>query len=103
MNCKPGDLARTVGIVPVLERANDRIVKLKNQPADPQGFWELEEPIALRVGGLCYSKKGRMFFPGDVASFTLLHDSVLRPIRGLPGADETLVWAGKPAYQGVPA
>lgn len=103
MNCKPGDLARTVGIVPLLDRANDRIVRLRNSPSFDGGFWLLEEPESFLVTGLCHTVQGRMFFPGDIAKFLSIHDNNLRPIRGLPGADETLVWAGKPVYQGVPA
>jgi hypothetical protein len=103
MNCKPGDLARTVNIVPLLENGNDRIVKLRNEPPLPGEFWRLEEPVSFVVAGLCHSLQGQMFFPGDIARFDVIHDNCLRPIRGLPGGDETLLWAGKPVDQGVPA
>lgn len=102
MNCKPGDLARTVGIVPLLENANDRIVKLLNQPSR-NGFWELEEPVLFLVAGLCHLKDGRMYYPGDVAAFDLIHDDCLRPIRGLPDGGDVLVLEDAPVDQGVSA
>lgn len=88
MNCQPGDLARTVGMQRACQEANDRFVKLKNQPPiliDGEPGWELEERVrfTLRADG---KRNGVLFNDGDAVYFDRLQDRFLRPIRD-PGDD----------------
>lgn len=97
MNCQPGDLARIVGLGALLEGADDRIVRLVNQPSE-NGFWLLETPIQARVRVFCRTgnDENNHLHPGDVSVFKGIHDDKLRPIRDLPGQDQMLRLAGKP-------
>lgn len=94
MNCLPGDLARVVGFPPHLGDANNRIVRLKNEP-HVNGEWVLEEPLIAWVSGPVISR-GRVYMPTDEIRIKGIKDQFLRPIRYLVGEDESLVRTGKP-------
>lgn len=97
LNCKPGDLAIICKMPWQLAQTNDRIVRLKNQPA-VDGIWDFEEAVPMtllgRLDGLPQGLPMRL---------TQASDENLRPIRDNPGDDQTLEWAGLPAGHGVPA
>ena len=92
LNCKPGDLARVIddpearvaGIV-------DKIITV-TQPELLGGLhpaWRYAGPPMVCVCGC-----GRQI--------EAVADTLLRPIRGQDGDDETLAWAGKPATHDAP-
>lgn len=87
MNCKPGDLARIVGLQHELAELNDRLVRI----AEPKVIfgvpgWTFEEPVKFVIRSLCQTLSGLVFFPGDHAKLGELWDCNLRPIRH-PGDD----------------
>lgn len=104
MNCKPGDLAVIVGFNPLIPEITGRIVEVlsaapaagdfrlpdgrTNEAAGP-GFWivKFQNPVRARLdsGGT------------RLALYGACPDRRLRPLRGDPGADETMTWAGLPA------
>lgn len=89
MNCRPGDLARIVGMPGPLREANDRIVRLKNQPPmiDEKGqpLWRLESRVDFVALGNAKSN-GVAFWVGTPLTIDELQDKYLRPIR--PQADD---------------
>ncbi len=101
LNCKPGDLARIVGMHPSLAEANDRIVKLQQLPpvvTDGLPSWRLTERVELVMVG--NGRRGHTsFWIGESVWFDEIPDKYLRPIRGTDGDDETLAWAGKPGTE----
>lgn len=87
MNCKPGDLAVIVrseagneGKFVTCLRLVDRLWIRRDGSDFRAPSWEVD----VELGG----------WGGDWTSY--VPDSSLRPIRGQPGDDETLAWAGKP-------
>lgn len=103
MNCKPGDLAYTVGTERTMDiqRAHNvgRVVHVlryvgwhhfPRQKSPEPDVWvcEIKTPM-VDANGIEWS--------GEV----LISDKNLRPIRDQDGEDETLQWAGKP--EGVTA
>lgn len=103
MNCKPGDLAVVVGakLTPELIGAIVRVVR----PALPGERYGSGWVFNPRTDGPFWviSGEGRLLpTRGSKGTFKLVGerpalDSMLRPIRDQPGADETLTWAGLPA------
>jgi hypothetical protein len=89
MNCRPGDLARIVGLDPRLG-LNDRIVKLCDaSPLVVEGYvsWRLEQPLEVRlVQSGIYLATGEIFPAGSVLRSLHMADDCLRPIRD-PGSD----------------
>ena len=109
MNCKPGDLARLVGLPDMLRDARDRIVKLKNDPPlliDGQIVWALEQPVRFTMRGTA-SRNGVLFLDGDRVYCNEMQDKYLRPIRdpGDEAVDEMVRLVGLPVGnpEGVPA
>jgi len=109
MNCKPGDLARLVGLPDMLRDARDRIVTLKNEPPvliDGEIGWALEHPVRFTMRGTA-SRKGVLFLDGDRVYFDVMQDKYLRPIRdpGDDAVDEMVRLVGLPVGmpEGVPA
>lgn len=100
MNCQPGDLARIYGLPPSLADANDRIVKLTDEPPvvwNGDACWALVDAVNLVIASDCTNKFSREHFvAGDRAVIDVLADKYLRPIRGLPGTDEMVLKAGLP-------
>ena len=101
MNCKPGDLARLVNLPKSLSKANDRFVKLKNQPPvmiDGELGWELEERVKFTMTGNA-TRNGVLFREGDAVYFDVMQDRNLRPIRdpGDDAVDEMVAKLGRPA------
>lgn len=104
MNCRPGDLARCVGLPEVLRAANDRFVRLSNSPAvmlDGDWTWALAEPMEIVLLGNC-TQGGVKFWIGETVVVTELQDEYLRPIRDQPGEDEILRIAGRPVTDRSP-
>lgn len=98
MNCKPGDLARIVGLRDMLATVNDRFVRLKNLPPALDAnlwVWQLEEKVSFALPSDCLYK-GFLLRKGWIVSFDSLPDDYLRPIRDQPGEDETLQWLPVP-------
>lgn len=90
MNCRPGDLARIVGLHPACG-LNDKIVKLRNESpviwvegAAPQ--WKLEERVSFVADRNVMDLSGTRYFAGELVYVDALADSCLRPIRD-PGSD----------------
>lgn len=109
MNCRPGDLARVVGLDSRLG-LNDRFVKLLNDSPwylDGIPHWRLEEPIRIVLPGDGVSMTtGRLYSAGERLVAYSLADRYLRPIRdpGDDAVDETLIYAGDPQVRhGEPA
>lgn len=101
LRCRPGDLARIVGMPYQLRGLNDRFVKLADeQPFLVEGYWSwrLAEPVETCLLGNA-RQGGRFYYVGETVVVEILQDEFLRPIRGTDGDDETLAWAGKPATQ----
>ena len=98
-NCKPGDLAIVVKskngknlgkIVRVIERVTVPVVemggiKFTTSNLTGEVLWLIDQPLQHLVIDL------NRFFQGPYCP-----DSVLRPLRDNPGADETLAWAPVP-------
>lgn len=98
MNCKQGEIARTVGLPPDLDAANHRFVRcmepcvILGQPA-----WVLDRPIGFVMRGFGTSlPNGNVFVPGQEAMIYRLQDAYLRPIRGDDSEDEVLRESSKP-------
>jgi hypothetical protein len=89
MNCRPGDLARIVGLPGEL-RLNDHFVSLADQPpfmVHGCPHWALEKPLDFTLGiGGTNSVTGERFYAGQPVRITELPDYCLRPIRD-PGPD----------------
>lgn len=89
MNCRPGDLARIVGLHPCL-RLNDKIVKLADEPPFMQlgaPHWRLETPIELTLEVNAFnSLSGERWSRGSKVVLEEVPDQHLRPIRD-PGSD----------------
>lgn len=87
MNCRPGDLARIVGVDPRL-KLNDRFVKLADQPSFifmGVPHWRLEQEIAMRLEVSGFSAlTGEMWFKGQHVVLCEVPDCNLRPIRPQP-------------------
>jgi len=82
MNCKPGDLAVTVGMV---EAANNGVIVqvLSCVGQDPAGpVWHIKHRVPMLVD--CGPHAGCWVTHGDI------HDVNLRPISGVPVHDEQL-------------
>jgi hypothetical protein len=84
MNCKQGDLAVYVGLVPEVLGTIVQVVGLKlicdvGHMGGAGPAWFVDPPI---------KHSGQLWVS--------VLDSALRPIRDNDGADETLAWAGKP-------
>jgi hypothetical protein len=90
MNCKPGDLAVIKNHIEGIGY-NGRIVEVVGYcgtvAAWRDCWWVKPLGWAPPLSSCELSVAGDFLFP----------DSLLRPIRDNPGADETLTWAGKPA------
>jgi hypothetical protein len=86
VNCKPGDLARYVGVDPACYGWVVLVV-VESHVLDNMVMWETSPPLPMNDGS------------GEFANGTA--DCALRPIRPDEGEDETLTWAGKP--EKVPA
>lgn len=93
MNCQKGDLARvisnqetkTLGIA-------DCIVTVIDPEAVPGGpGWKTSPQLRCRCNPFC------------LREIEAIGDAVLRPIRGQPGADETLSWVDVPSSLEQPA
>lgn len=82
INCKPGDLARIIRGV-----NRDRLVHVICEH-ERIGLWTVKS-----LQRMYDYRRGYDFEPGALGT---VDDASLRPIRGLPGEDETLRWAGKP-------
>jgi len=85
MNCRKGDLAFIVGLMPALDGANDRVVRCieQSEGLGEETMWRLDRDIelVLPVDGRC--SRTNTFFPaGSVVYFDELPDRHLRPIRG---------------------
>lgn len=93
LNCKPGDLARIISERETrLVGIADKIVKVTTICGfafDGTAMWHYEGP-----GLVCACGCGRQVDG--------IGDSLLRPIRGQDGDDETLAWAGLPATHNAP-
>lgn len=96
MNCKPGDLARIVGLHPALSEAQDRVVLLANEaPVIQSGeaYWRLTKRVefVLTGNGRCGDTD---FYIGEAVWFDMLQDKYLRPIRnpGDDAVDESKAW-----------
>ena len=104
MNCRPGDLARVVRMPNVMRAANDRFVRLTDEPAFLLGSdwtWRLTEPLEVVLLGNC-TQGGVQFWIGETVVVTELQDEYLRPIRDQPGEDEILRIAGRPVTDRSP-
>lgn len=95
LNCRPGDLARVVGLPPSCRLGNDRFVKLKNEPAfighggDP--CWKLEEAFTFAMAADAQSVwTGEVFVEGQLVYVYELEDKYLRPIRGGETPEESI-------------
>lgn len=114
MNCTVGDLARITGLPAPCASLNDRIVRcVEAEIVHGEPGWRLDRELHFRMTGACRcTKTGETFADGDECAVDSLQDKYLRPIRGLPGQDETLRWApvprqdesiGEPAREGAAA
>lgn len=88
MNCRPGDLARVVGLHPLFG-LNDKIVQLANLPpvvwsagAAPQ--WRFEKPIFFLTSRNVVDASGTRYFAGEKVGIDAMADANLRPIRPQP-------------------
>lgn len=87
LNCKPGDLARVISDPEtVVSGMADKIVKV-TQLTLISGVWP----------GWLYAGPAHVCICGCGCVVNGVADTLLRPIRGQAGDDETLAWAGKPA------
>ena len=105
MNCKPGDLARVVGMPKQLQMANNRIVKIKNlPPIEVEGCacWILEDTLHVQVVGKMKTSRDT-FLRGEQACVDALPDANLRPLRdpGDDAQDESLSWLPVPSREEV--
>lgn len=103
MNCKPGDLARVVGLPKQLQLGNNRIVRLKNlPPVEIEGLpcWELEDTLQFNLVGKIHTHKDDFRY-GDPVCLDAVPDQYLRPIRdpGDDAKDETLQWLPVPSTE----
>jgi hypothetical protein len=84
MNCRPGDLARVVGLDARLG-LNDKIVRLTNAPAfmlDGMPHWHLEAPVRTVLPTPGISMGNGALVPAGVPLIARsLPDEYLRPIR----------------------
>lgn len=89
MNCRPGDLARIVGLDPRLG-LNDKIVHLRNEPpfiAYGAMSWNLEEPLLVTLPSAGVNlNTGYVYLKGEVLRSTYMADAYLRRIDD-PGDD----------------
>lgn len=89
-NCKAGDLAVVVNASDC-EANRGRIIRV-TKLAELPGLFGL---AAMVQGRVFWEFEGNLVCSdGDRAD--MVDDSVLKPIRDNPGADETMTWAGKP-------
>jgi hypothetical protein len=82
MKCESGDLARILTPGPFQDRII-RVTHWVDSGAGPEWFYEGEPFVTFMSFGAT----------GYQVTF---FDRVLQPIRGLPGADETLAWKPVP-------
>lgn len=95
MNCKQGDLARTVNFEAAIDFLNDRIVRCVKflRIKDIDG-WQLEDAIVVEKHNGFLDVHKRLHLPNIAFKIEWIGDSHLRPIRS-PGddeQDETLQW-----------
>lgn len=99
-NCRIGDLAFIVG-GPITENIG-RVVRIVAEEGPEESYYDAPDDFpSFDADGVAWDCEGEMwgFGPGGFElsqCIQLIPDSVLRPIRDQPGADETLTWAGKP-------
>lgn len=89
MNCSPGDLARIVGVHPLLA-ITDRIVRLQHAPPiyiGSNAYWRLETALTLIPTADFIDARGMHVAAGQIARTDKVADLYLRPIRN-PGDDE---------------
>ena len=104
MNCKPGDLAVTVGLRNPAN--NGRIVtciRLVSEDEDIEGFnWSSTIP---GTSWLVQSAGGFLWWGCEMVMKRAIADHCLRPIRdpGDDAQDETLSWLKVPSGNEVPA
>ncbi len=94
MRCKPGDLAVMCGSITTPENVG---IFLRVTELDPfDRMWRFEDasrPVQFYIG----KKKCECFrSSAEAGGNAWIPDRELRPIRPGDGADETLVWAGRP-------
>lgn len=96
MNCKQGDLAIVVAavnpenlgkIVCCISFIPQDALLRENLTAGHPG-WITDIPLKTSLIG----------YPERKITLNFAQDSALRPLRGTPGEDETLSWAGKPRH-----
>lgn len=107
MNCKPGDLARVVGLPKQLQLGNNRIVQLKKlPPIEIEGCacWVLEDALQVTLVGKIKTTRDTFKLEEPVC-LDALPDIYLRPIHdpGDDAQDETLTWLPVPSREGQPA
>ena len=103
MNCKPNDLAFITRPPKSMEEIRGRTVRVVTPGTGPKGcpIWSIEGRLEFVMVGNGTDSEGSKRYIGESVWLDQVEDGWLTPIRGEPGADETLQWAGKP--EGVAA
>jgi hypothetical protein len=100
LNCRPGDLARVVGVEAATGLA-DRFVRLADEAPHLRGgawYWRLAPAILCTPLANCHRADGVIVPAGTTVSIDNIADTHLRPVRdpGPDAVDEILQRIGAP-------